>query len=153
MRCVLVDDDQSFNKEIILDLEGRFPELKDGIEVILTEKAFRDRLTEGSTWDVGFIILDAMIHWADPSEPDLPDPETVRGGYFRAGIRCLTALRSRDDLAQLPVIIHSALDEDRIREKLNAEDVSQSHLEIVTKRSDSTLFFAAIERQIPALAS
>jgi DNA-binding NarL/FixJ family response regulator len=146
MQCALVDDDPLFNEEVIEELGGRFPSLQ--VEVIKTEKEFRERLDDPAKFNFDFVILDVMVHWADQSEESLPDP-ALKGGYFRAGIRCLEEILKRPELAKVPVIIHSALDEDQILAKVREQKLAEDHLAIISKRSDLANFCEAVQKQMP----
>ena len=148
MKCALVDDDPLFNEEVIAELGGRFPSLQ--IEVIKTEKEFRERLADPAKFNFDLVILDVMVHWADQSEESLPDPATVKGGYFRAGIRCLEEILKREELATVPVIIHSALDKDQVLAKVREQKLAEDHLTIISKRSDLANFCEAVQKQMPA---
>jgi len=143
-----VDDDPLFNEEVIRELGGRFKNLQ--IEVIKTEKEFRERLADPAKFNFDLVILDVMVHWADQSEESLPDP-TLKGGYFRAGIRCLEEILKHPELAARPVIIHSALDEDQILAKVREQKLAEDHLAIVSKRSNLDTFCEAVQKQLPAI--
>jgi CheY-like chemotaxis protein len=92
-----------------------------------------------------------MIRWAERGDDDMPDPEEVKGGYFRAGIRCLEAIRALQGGATIPVIIHSAQNEEQIRSKLREQNIVDDHLAVVNKRGDFTKFFEAIRGQVPKI--
>src|SRR5277367_6798609 len=106
MRCLIIDDDENFSKAVIERVEDEIPELAGSFDLILTEKALRERLKSKSEFDYDVIILDVMVRWTDFSTPD-PEEE---GGYFRAGIRCLGEIRKLKNGPDIPVLIHSAVD-------------------------------------------
>jgi ActR/RegA family two-component response regulator len=138
MRCALLDDDRGYCQLLIRDLEARFPALRGNVEVFTAEKQFRERLESAGKFDVDFIILDMMVNWADPSEQVLPAPETVEGGHFRSGLRCLQLIRQWKE--EMPVIVQSALGTKVIESIVQAKGLSQSHLSILDKGEDEKLF-------------
>jgi hypothetical protein len=115
----MVDDKRVFSEMVINRIAKEFPSLKDRIELISTEKVFRDRL-QSNDLNFDLVILDVMVHWAEQYEDVvLPDPSLVKGGFFRAGIRCFVELRKRERFAKVPIVIHSAKDRDTVRDELN----------------------------------
>lgn len=119
MRCLMVDDELDSSQSVINRIANEFPILKNKIELISTERVFRDRL-QSNDLNFDLAILDVMVHWAEQYENvALPDPSLVKGGFFRAGIRCFVELRKREQFVKVPIIIHSAKDRDTVREELN----------------------------------
>lgn len=152
MRCLILDDDPLYNDTVTEVVVQRFPSLKDKVELISTEKAFRERLQSPRDLNVDFIIMDVMVHWADPWEDELPDPDLVPGGYFKAGIRCFIELRKHKETAKIPIIIHSAVDRDTVRDALNValeeHGLPPEEVTILEKTGNKPELLAAIENQI-----
>lgn len=141
MHCVLLDDDSVYCEELVKALEAEIPRLRGKIEVIPTEQDFRERLSNPERFSADFFILDVMVHWADPSEEILPAEETVEGGYFRAGIRCLQ--RIQEWKSDMPVIVQSALEPEKILSNVREKNLSEKKLHVVKKGSNlNDLLFA-----------
>lgn len=143
MRCVLLDDDKDYGTELIKELENRFPQLHDQIELVLTEREFRERLDSPDGFEAKCFIIDMMIHWTDPSDPELPPADEVEGGYYRAGVRCLVLVKEKYPDAF--VILQSALTSEKIKSVLNAKGISETEVNIVRKKgADLSDLFQAI---------
>ena len=104
---LLVEDD-------FMQAEGLMERIKDqlGVEsdLISTELGFQTRFEEIAQDPPVLIIMDVMLRWADP-QPVIQRPPDGYDGFHRAGIRCLKMLRSDPRTKELPVILHSVLEE------------------------------------------
>ena len=149
MRCVLMDDDITFSELVIQEIVKRFPKLKGQIDLISTEKEFRSRLEQPGSFRYDLAILDLMVHWVEQDKVELVDPRLTKGGYFRAGVRCLVELRKCPETAAIPVIIHSAVDKDEVSDAvesaLSPEHLSTENLEIFEKRGNAVELLSAID--------
>jgi CheY-like chemotaxis protein len=75
--------------------------------VISTELEFRRQLADLSANEYLAAIVDMMLRWTDPApDMEMPDPETMREGFYVAGLRCCRRLKERN----IPCVIFTALD-------------------------------------------
>ena len=97
-------------KEAIMDA---FPGT--GIEVIWTERMFREQIESILQSPPDLIILDGMIRWTDPSEASdessIPD-DVKEDGPYRAGLRCQQILAKQ--APDIPLFFYTILEREDI---------------------------------------
>ncbi len=102
MRVLLVEDDYLVAREIEDGLKARYP----GVEIVDvgTGARFDESFGRFESEPPDLVILDVML--VEPVSED--QIERHRG--LRGGLRCLQRLRTNQNLASVPVILHTALD-------------------------------------------
>lgn len=114
MNILLVEDDHLQASGIKRFLEETFQAT---VQLITNEHGFRTQIEAIKTAPPDLIVLDPLLHWADPSpDPDMPEPpdEVQEGGYFQAGFRCLRMFLDSNGDAMIPAIVYSTLPEERL---------------------------------------
>ena len=118
------------------------------VDIVSTEQEFREKFLEIRRAQYDLIILDVMIRWVEPSPDSKPiDDDVLADGYFRAGIRCLKKLRTDDATKEIPVVIHSNLDDKEIREEMNRRHLNGVS-QIVPKSGSARELMEAMENAI-----
>jgi CheY-like chemotaxis protein len=143
MKTLLVEDDYYFGEEIQQDVNLRFPDCE--FQLIRTEKECLELFQSKNPPEYSLIILDVMLPWDDDARA-VPDEEAKNEGYFKAGIRCLAAIRSNLAAAKTPVIIHSALDTETIQQAMHQKNIDPSGITIVPKSGDPEPLVNAVAR-------
>ena len=144
LRILLVEDEYLFASVIRADVMEEFPSGTVKITILTTESQFNHRFKEGVAAEpVDVVILDVMIRWTSPDQPEPKSDEALAKGYYTAGIRCLEKLRARKDTAHVPVIIHSNLSREETEQKL--EGVSKGDLQIIPKSGDRQPLLKALQ--------
>ena len=110
MRIAVVEDDWSDYSDIREMLDAAYVALE--IISIGTESAFLKALPVLCASPPDLIILDVMIRFGEDINGEPVGPP------FRSGFRLLRRIRQSPSLAGTPVIIHTALDRDDVREEL-----------------------------------
>jgi DNA-binding NarL/FixJ family response regulator len=110
-KIVVVEDDH-LDREWI---EGELREYFRGadIELIGTERKFRERLQYLAQHPPDIIIFDIMLQWDTPQEGQKVEdvPKQVREeGVYTAGLRCVSYLKQFDTLKDTPYILYTGLD-------------------------------------------
>jgi CheY-like chemotaxis protein len=150
MRALLIEDDYYFGREVVRDLEENFPAVRGAIDVIKTEREFRTLFDDPSRHlAYGFIVLDVMVHWDKRSSGSTPDQDVQQEGYFRAGVRCLDRIRRRTDTQQIPVVIHSALESEKLLQAIQQKGIIFERIEIVPKSGNPNSLVEALKRLLP----
>jgi CheY-like chemotaxis protein len=90
---------------------------------IATEKDFHDYLGQLRQSDVpDLFVIDMMLRWADPAPGLQAPPDDVQaGGYAQAGLRCVDRILKNMLTSDVPIIIHTILDEQDVAALLNEE--------------------------------
>jgi len=152
MRCLIVDDDLQFTKLVTKWLLDGIPALQDHIDHILYEKALLKRLAVPEPFAYDFVILDIMVRWTDMNDTEAPvAPE--ESGYFRAGIRCLAAIRSLPNGAEIPIFINSARDRSDIEALMQEARLSFDHVRIFPKDGDFEPLINAVKELSQKIAA
>ena len=136
MRYLFIDDDEEYSRQVISILERKFPPMRGNIDLIASEKEFFDRLASPEDFNYAFIILDIMLRWSSASDESNPHPAKVPGGYLKAGVRILNALRKDPRGASLPIIIHTARGSERVEEAMEEWGISKYGIVVVRKWGD-----------------
>lgn len=87
----------------------------DRIERIATELEFREKFEVIACDPPDVIILDLMIPWTSKNRWVEPPPEIAEAGFYLAGARCEKMMASDDRTQNVPIIIHSIIDEEEIQ--------------------------------------
>lgn len=146
MKALIIEDDFLFVDVIRKNLETAVPDLRRAIDVIKTERQFREVFDSTAKLDYGLIVLDIMVQWDALGAGSVPAEDAWQEGYFRAGIRCLDRIRKRPESAITPVIVHSALESSQIIEALSQKRITQNQLEIIPKSGDPAAFIECSRR-------
>ncbi len=145
-RIVVVEDDHQDASWIRDELHAS---LKASVEVIPCEKDFVDVLPALGQKKPDIIIFDVMLRWATSSEElereveqgKVPE-DVIKGGFIRAGIRCVARLKSRDDTKDIPYLVYTGL-------KINNFPEEVIHVaEIITKSHDIKPLITAVRNKL-----
>ena len=147
-KILIVEDDYLFAEDMRQDILSN-PKFADAeIDMVCTEQEFRENFLKITLAQYDLIILDVMIRWVEPSpEPKPIDDDVLADGYFRAGIRCLKKLRTVDATKEIPVVIHSNLDDKEIRDEMNRQHLNGVS-QIVPKSGNARKLMDAVENAI-----
>jgi CheY-like chemotaxis protein len=80
------------------------------IELIRNEQRFYDWLESLKSSPPDLVILDVMLRWTDPGSGISAPEEVMKGGYYRAGLRCEKLLRQKERTRSTPVILYTVLE-------------------------------------------
>lgn len=143
MKALLVEDDYYFGEEIQRAVQTAFPDCE--FQSIRTERGCLEIFKTLTVPTYSFIVLDVMLPW-DDSARSIPDEEARKEGYFKAGIRCLAAIRANPASAGAPVIIHSAVDSETIQQAMLQKKIDSAGVHIVPKSGDPGPLARAVSR-------
>lgn len=109
MKILIVEDDRIQSDLMAVGLRSAFPQST--VNLIETEREFRELLEGMATDPPDVIVMDVMLRWTNPS-PEMPRaPEDVReGGHYQAGLRCAALLGRYETTKTIPVILHTILE-------------------------------------------
>ncbi len=82
------------------------------------------------------VLLDVMVAYQALNQSAPEPPEVESEGYLRAGIRVLLMLQGQAGYARIPVLLHSNLPDQTIRESLREKGVDDSTVSIISKGAD-----------------
>lgn len=117
MKILCVEDDHIVAKPLIDELAKEFPEAQ--ITWIGTESEFFDRFEQIATDRPSIIIMDVMKLWAVPGRNVQPPPDNIRKeGIRRAGIRCALKLNSDERTKEIPILLHTVLNQTDLEEDM-----------------------------------
>lgn len=117
LRILLVEDDSLHANWLTSRFNEEFQDIE--IKRIESESQFHKEFENVETFAPDLIILDVMVRWKEPSADPADLPDDVRTeGFYRAGFRCLKLLGGSEKLNTTPVIIHSILEKDDLKEEL-----------------------------------
>jgi len=129
---VIAEDDHLQDGPLQELLREHFPTAR--IEVVLTERDFRDRLAGYRRDPPSIVVMDVMMRWASPRQGDPPPPSDVlAGGYRRAGIRCVGLMRRTPALRDVPVVYYTILERSDLERDA---DAFPDNVFLVRKSSD-----------------
>ncbi|HMV85317.1 MAG TPA: hypothetical protein PLD20_15610 [Blastocatellia bacterium] len=110
MKILCVDDDHIVAKPIIDALAKEFPGTQ--INWVGTESEFYSKFEQIATDHPSIVIMDVMKLWARASPNLQPPPEEIKKeGIYRAGIRCALRLNSDERTKDIPIILHTVLNQ------------------------------------------
>ncbi|POZ52849.1 response regulator [Methylovulum psychrotolerans] len=120
LKIWVVEDNFQQRAEIREAIRSR---CKADILEIATEYDFRVQLEQLESSYPDIIIIDVMLPWVKPA-PNMPEPpEDVKtNSFYRAGIRCLRLARAKDETKAAKIIILTNLEQDDLKEDLDAID-------------------------------
>jgi CheY-like chemotaxis protein len=124
MKILLIEDDNLYSDELTADLKEDQVISEGGltVDLVSTERDFRDRFDTLAKANYDFVIIDVMVAW-ERARPDRrkPDPDVLEGGIYRAGFRCVDMLRRDRRTQDIPIVVHTNFQEGRpaleLREK------------------------------------
>lgn len=129
---VVVEDDHLQDGPLQELLREQFPTAR--IEVVCTERDFRDRLDGYRRDPPSIVVMDVMMRWANPRQGDPPPPpDVLAGGYRRAGIRCVDLMRRAPALRDVPVVYYTILERSDLERDA---DAFPDNVFLVRKSSD-----------------
>jgi CheY-like chemotaxis protein len=111
LKIVVVEDDYLDREWIEGELRDHFRGAE--IELIETERKFRERLEHLAHHPPSIIIFDIMLQWDTPHEGQKVEnvPKQVQeDGVYTAGLRCVSYLKQFDTLKDTPYILYTGLD-------------------------------------------
>ncbi len=148
LKLLLVEDDPIQAEMLISEFEDEFRDVE--IKRIVTEKQFRDEITNIESFAPDLIILDVMIRWANHAQDITVSPEPIEAeGMYRAGFRCLKLISDSKRLYDTPVILHSILQKGDLREEL---DGLPKHIVVSSKgapREELFMFVRSVLKELP----
>jgi len=106
-RFIIVEDDPWHAELLARRLKERFP--RTTVEILLTEKMFREALEAIASNPPLAVILDQMLPWTEEDDPDAKTGAPAEGP-LRAGTRCFERLQSDPRTRNIPVVFVSNLD-------------------------------------------
>ena len=110
MKILLIEDDNLYSDELETDLKAdrAISESIPRIDLVSSEREFRERFEEIAEANYDFAIIDMMVLW-ERSRPDRKKPpqDVLDGGIYRAGFRCMDWLRKDSRTKDLPIVIHT----------------------------------------------
>jgi len=132
MQILIVEDDYLQASNMAEALRSNFPESK--VRRLGSEYAFVSALESIRSEPPEIVLMDIMLRWAEPT-PDTPPPpeEVTRGGFARAGIRCLKLLLQSSETKHVPVILYSVLERGDVA---NEFDSLPGHVLFLRKDAD-----------------
>jgi len=117
MQILIVEDDYLQASNMEEALLRNFPESK--VRCLRSEYAFIKDLESIRSEPPDMVLMDIMLRWSEPTPDTPPAPEEIsRGGFFRAGIRCLTLLLQSSETNRVPVVLYSVLERIDVVEEL-----------------------------------
>jgi predicted nucleotide-binding protein len=134
MKILLIDDDALETEAVRDALVHYFPEIS--VDIVNTERGFRDRLKAILDSPPDLVILDVMLRWSDASsEPSAPPNELGDFASYRSGLRCHRLLAQNDETKNIPTILYTVLERGDIAEELRNMPQNVVYLK---KESDSS---------------
>jgi CheY-like chemotaxis protein len=132
MRVLLVEDDHPQAKSIAEALRRSFHDVE--VRHICTESQFMEQFASIRQEPPDVVLLDVMLRWADPA-PSTPEPpdEIRKGGFYRAGLRCLGKLCNTKETHEIPVIVYTVLAREDVKEEI---EKAPPHVLFLQKDSD-----------------
>ena len=151
MKILIVEDDYLFAEDMRQDILSNPKFAGSQVDMVCTEQEFREKFADIIRAKYDLVILDVMIRWVEPSpEQKPPEDDVLEEGYFRAGIRCLQKLRGNDATKEIPVVIHSNLDDKKILEEMNRRGLNGVS-KIVAKSGSARELMDALENASPSV--
>lgn len=143
---LLLEDDSEQRETFQHGLKTRYPGAV--ISSLATECEFYTALSDmerGQLEPPDIVIADDMVPWETLSRNSTVAPEGVeKGGYSRAGIRCLMRFRERIDIP-IPWIMFSILDPETILAEI--EDVRyRDKVDVLSKERKLDDLFETIDK-------
>lgn len=112
-RIFLLEDDYLQSDWQIKVLRREFPNRL--VELHETESEFVAALPGLVEYPPAVFILDVMLRWDNPGQ-NIPKPDDVRQeGFYRAGLRCMKLIRETPELAHIPIVLYTMLEEMDLR--------------------------------------
>lgn len=146
MKIILVEDDFQQSQSVADVLARSFSDAK--IVQIATEQDFMAALPEWQVNPPDLFIFDLMLPWAFVGDAEvIAKPE---GDFRTAGVRCAKAALVETGTKNVPMIIHSIVTADVIRDALG---VSPSNLAIMSKDSSISNLVLMVRSLIQATSS
>jgi len=106
-RFIILEDDPWHAEVMERLLKESFPLVK--VEILLTEKMFREAFEAMAGNPPLAVILDQMLPWTEEDDPDSKAGAPAEGP-LRAGTRCFERLQRDPRTKDLPVVFFSHLD-------------------------------------------
>lgn len=127
MYIVFVEDDHLQMEDIEVHVKEAFPGAT--VERVNTEGEFVSRIDEIADRMPAMVVVDMLLRWADPSPTRKAPPEEVKkGGFFRAGIRCVERLLANEKTKNVPILIYTVLEESDLAQDLSRLPPTVSYL-------------------------
>jgi predicted nucleotide-binding protein len=144
MRITVIEDDPYTSRAIRALLKAEFPDAQ--LDVLSSVSEFKEVLDNGRLVENApdLIIVDMMLRWSQPV-PKMPAiPEELQPYEMgRAGLKCLELLKSHQIAQRIPVVLHTMLTRDELREELKAVGTNVHHL---IKSEDTTALVDLVRR-------
>ena len=144
LKVMLVEDNSSEAADVVAYLMSGYPDLV--VKQIATEREFRDRLDAIRQDPPDLFVMDIMLPWTEPSPKMPPVPLDVQeGGFFFAGVRCLTLLANHPNTSAVPVILCTVMGLAEIENNLGGLPIGGqvAHVSKASARLDEELLKAA----------
>lgn len=142
VRILLIEDDFMYCEHMAELLADTFPNI--AMTVVETESALISSIDDLASEPPDIIISDMMLRWTDSTDiADAMPPGHVMFG----GARCIRAIRERDALATIPVLIITAATSNQYEQHLPDPP---SNIETLTKPVEIDRLIAVIRSQLAA---
>jgi CheY-like chemotaxis protein len=140
LRFLILEDNWQHAELLSGWLHRQFPGVE--IRIVETAKRFQHGLDEFVRFSPDVIILDMMVRFTDPDDPD-PATGSEQEDFFTAGARCYEQLRTLK--LESRVIIYSVIDEGDLR-KNNFTELVELHVQ--KEGEDRSALLDAIRRTL-----
>lgn len=144
MKILCVEDDHIVAKPLIDELAKEFPEAQ--IDWIGTESEFYNKFEQIAADQPSIVVMDVMKLWATVGRDMQPPPEEIRKeGIYRAGIRCALRLNSDERTKDIPIILHTVLNQADLEEDMR----KLRNTYYLSKEKGHTLLIKKIRELLP----
>ena len=120
LKIVLCEDSEHYIRELGSRIESEPGLAGYEVDVVRTEVEFHRKVPGWIVEPPVAFILDVMLRYMNVGDDESAVPQHIRDmarkdKFFRAGIRNATTLLSIPELREIPIILHSILDEPQLR--------------------------------------
>lgn len=146
---VIAEDDHLQEGPLEDQIREAFPSAR--ILTVATEEEFRARLADFRRDPPDLVVMDVMLRWSYPSRTASPaPPDVARGGYQRAGLRCVQLMAEDPALREVPVIYYTILERSDLDR--DSDQVPEGVTTYVRKSTDPEVLVRKIRALVRARA-
>jgi CheY-like chemotaxis protein len=146
---VIVEDDHLQEGPLEDQIRDTFPSAR--IRTVATEEEFRTRLDDFRRDPPDLFVMDVMLRWSYPSPASTPaPPDVARGGYQRAGLRCVRLMAEDPALRDVPVVFYTILERSDLDR--DSDQVPEADTTYVRKSTDPEVLVRKIRGLLRARA-
>lgn len=117
LRVLIIEDDPIYADMLQLTLKREFRDVE--TRLITSEKQFREDFQEIESYRPDLVFLDILLRWSNARLEAIRPSSAGSHGFYRSGLRCLRSMQESNELREIPVIIHSILTRDDLKDELN----------------------------------